>query len=1043
MSVGSTSLPSLLPSGADLLACIASYWPSAAQGYGYDGVRPQQRLPLAWIATSPAARVVAEQQHAWVVLPFTQIGGYPADANVDGTSSDRVVNTFGSVLANATMHPGVLKVALKTNSADASASGLASSSSLNTADGGVVASVLSWLRRAGESLADVDHAMSPVKHSLLSFNGPASPPATSPTVANGRSSAAARDVTDAAYAAGCCGVHLGGITVVLVSGVHELNAAGSGAAFTEDKASSDGAARHKDGFSIHGEEDPAALRPRLLFPSTTSCGSSISSMLSVPPNAADYNGIAGGSREEKMPSTTNSIFHDGAELHGDDGGANDETANDPKTATSVYVVQQFSELRHRIREIQRQSASADAVSSRELLTTVWYRQVFVGTAEATDKVLCGVSQWWLQRPIQKHELPTTGSRVLSLTHSNCSALVSGSYNEPRALPPPLLHIKYVDDVFADSWWPRRFIMVVQHRLSEQTARSSWVAKLFLLVWIVLVVCVETVLHGVPQVAPLFRASDEQHCGSENDTSYRCHVTPVDLISAFHKMGKAYGKHQLAALDVSHTGVCGIHLLACVLGSVTTPATTSDSEAAEVHRKGLWALDVEGCTQLRHRRRELSALSYMLDKLCRDAIRRVSEHPLREASGTLAVADLLLSLFLRDDSRSASQSATGLALALLTHHGHLTWVCAAGSDMDRAALRELGQYALLVEAVAATQQSQPPHSSMCTLRALDLTSALRIDDVNPMGYLTQLEQLLLPFTYVGDVGISNLDGHAYAHDLSVMLALFTAVVEKEAPDLPDDAQKSLQSTLNGLQHLILIDDDGTGHADVHSRTPCNGHVETLHQKFRSHLYHLDLTYCLCVSNVNGLAHQQQLELLNISQTRVNQFGLFGGADMYLSSGSSAPASQPRLTPPLRLFIAEMCGHLSDLSGLAHINTLECIIVRSGSLGDGGLHALCTPDMQRLKVMDLSYCDRLHHIGCLAQLPALETLILDSTDVTPSEVKQLRYSRSLHTLSLRFCTEFAVIGMGLEKLEAVLGPFAALKRYFYEDLAGDDELRKKKN
>ncbi|CAJ1992409.1 hypothetical protein conserved [Leishmania donovani] len=1044
MSVGSTSLPPLLPSGADLLVCIASYWPSATQGNGSGAVRRQQRLPLAWIAASPAARVVAEQRHAWVVLPFTQIGTCPADAEVDGAASDGVENTFGSVLANATVQPRVLQVALKTDSADASATGLVSSSSKQTAHGSVVASVLSWLRRTGESLADVGHAVSPVRPASLSFNGPASPPSTPLKTAKGRSISAARGVKNAADAAGCCGAHIGGITVVLVSGVHELDAAGAGAAFTEGRASSDGAAKQKGAFPTHGEGKPAALSPRLLFPSTTSCGGSVASMLSVPPNAAVYNGMAGGSREERMPSTTNSIFRAGAELHGDDGGADDETANDPKTATSVYVVQQFSELRHRIREAQRQRASAAAVSSRGLLTTVWYRQVFVGTAEATDKALCGVSQWWLQRSIRRHELPTTASQAISLTHGSHSVRVSGSsYNEPRTLPPPLLHIKYVDDVFADLWWPRRFIMIVYHRLSERTAHAPWAAKLFLLMWMILVVFVESVLHGVLQVAPPLRASDERHSGSGNGTSHQCRVPPVDLISAFHKMGRVYGRHQLAALDVSHTGVRGTHLLACVLGSVMTPPTTSEGEAAVAHGKGLWALDVAGCTQLRHRRGELYALSHMLDQLCSHAASRVAELSLREPSGTLAVADLLLSLSLRDGSRFASPSATGLALALLTHHGHLTWVCAAGSDVDSAALRELGRYALLVEAAAATQQPQPPHSPMCTLRALDLTSALRVDDVNPMGYLTQLEQLLLPFTYVDDVGIGSLDGHTYAHDLSAMLALFTTAIAKEAPELPDDAQKSLQSTLDALQHLILIDDDGAGQADVHRGNPRKDLVEALHQKFRSHLYHLDLTYCLCVSSVKGLVRQQQLELLNLSQTRVNKFGLFGGTDPHDSSGSSASAAQPRRTPPLRLFIAEMCEHLSDLSGLAHISTLECVIVRSGSLGDDGLRALCTPDMQRLQLMDLSYCDRLHHVGCLAQLPALETLILDSTDVTPAEVKQLRSSRSLHTLSLRFCTEFAFIGRDLEKLEAVVGTFAALNRYLYEDLAGDDELRKKTN
>ncbi|KAG5468562.1 hypothetical protein CUR178_01394 [Leishmania enriettii] len=1020
MNAKSTSPLPPFPSGADRLACIASHWPSAAYRSGSREARQQKRLPLAWIAASPAARVVAEQRHAWVVLPFTHVSACPANAEAYGASSDVMENPFGPALANATTQPRVLQVALETDGAGASVVELASPSSQQTARGSVTRSVLSWLRRSSERLADIDHPASRVSPASLAK-------------ANS-SSSAARGTMDAADAARSCGVHLGGLTVVLVSGVHELDTAGGGgAALHKDKAASKGAKTHKG--------EAAALRPCLLFPSTTSCGGSVSSMLSVPPNAAFYNSVAGGPMEERMPSTTDSIFRAGAELHGDDGGADNDTANDPKTAASVYVVQQFSELRQHIRETGRPRAPAVGLSSRDPLSTVWYRQVFVTTAEATDEVLCGVSQWWFERSIQIHELPTTVPRRSNLAQANRSSRASGSCKESRALPPPLLHIKYITDVFADLWWPRRFEMALKHRLAERKAQASWIAQLLLLMQVVLVVFVETVLHGVSPVDPPFHASNEQHSGHHNNLSHRRRVLPVDLISAFHKMGRIYGGHQMAALDLGHTGVRGTHLLACILGSVMARATSSDGEVAAVYRKGLWALDVAGCTQLRHRRGELYSLLHILNQLRSYAASRVAALSPSEPSWPLAVTDLLLSLSLQDDASLARKSAAGLALALFTHHGHLTWVCGAGSAVDSAALRELGHYALLVESVSATQQPRPPHAPTCTLRALDLTSGLHVVDVNPVGYLTQLEQLLLPFTYVDDVGIGCLDGQAYARDLSAILASCAASRANEAARLPDGAQKSLQSTLDVLQLLIPID-NGSGQGKLHCRMPLTDVVEELHHKFRSHLYHLDLTYCLGVSSVKGLMNQQWLQLLNLSQTRVSTAGLFGGTDPHQLSASPVSTAPPRRTPPLRLFIAEMCEHLSDLSGLAHIHTLECVIVRSGSLGDAGLRAVCTPDMQRLKMMDLSYCDRLHHVGCLAQLPALETLILDSTDVTPAEVKHLCSSRSLHTLSLRFCTDFAFIGKDLKELEAVVGSFTALKTYLYEDLAGDEKLREKK-
>ncbi|KAG5493828.1 hypothetical protein JKF63_01660 [Porcisia hertigi] len=1022
MGASATSPPPPLLSTPNRLSYIASYWPSVAHWSGSDWECHQQRLPLAWISASPAARLVAEQRHAWAVLPFTHIEARPSKAEADGASKSRVENIFGVTLANATVQPRVLQTALETSSAKRCATGCILASSQQITRGSRDGSALSWCRWAVERLADVGHAASPAKCASVAFN---SSPSTSLREANGGSSAA-RGATDVANAARSCGVHIGGLTVVLVSGAHELDAGGAETASPRDGTSSHGVVKREDTLPTGPRGDMTALGPQFLFPSTTSCGGSVASMLSVPPNAAMYRSIDEFLKEEHMPSSTASIFRSGAQLHGDDGGAEDETSHDPKTATSVYVVQQLAELRHQTREAKLRRVSSAPVSSPELFLTVWYRQVFVSTAEATSEVLCGVSQWWLQRPIRRDELTTTAQEALRFTHRKPSAGDSGSCADPPALPPPSLHIKYVSDVFTDFWWPHRLTTAVQHRLVGLTSHLSWVMKSLLQVWMMLVAFVQTALHGVSTTTPPSDASNVRHDGP----SHRQSVPPVDLVSAFYKMGKTYGKHQMAALDVSHTGVRGVHLLACAIGSVTTSIMAKDGQSSVLHREGLRALDVAGCLQLHHRRGELDTLSHMLNQLYIHAASEVAVGSLSKPSDTLAVVDLLLCLCLQDGVSLSRQSAAGLALGLFTHHGHLTWVCGAGSDMDNAALRELGQYALLVEAVVATQHPEPRHAPTCTLRALDLTSALRVDDVNPLGYLTRLEQLLLPFTYVDDVGIRGLDGHTYARDLSAFLSLCSTAKANELTDLSSNAKETLQSTLDALQHLTTtMPGEGTAQANGNSKKPCNGVVEALQQRFCNHLYHLDFTYCLGVSNVKGLACQQRLELLNLSQTRVGKIGLFGGDD------------HPRCTPPLRLFIAEMCEYLSDLSGLAHMNTLECVVVRSGSLGDDGLRSMCTPALQRLQLVDLSYCDRLHHVGCLVKLPALKTLILDSTDVTPAEVKELRSSRSLHTLSLRFCSDFACIGEDLRELEAVVGTFSALKRYIYEDLAGDDELRKK--
>ncbi|KAK7197596.1 hypothetical protein NESM_000710200 [Novymonas esmeraldas] len=982
-------------SHADRLALVAAYWPSAVHSGGADGQPPQRRLPLAWVACSPSARTVAEQQHAWVVLPYTHAGGRRAGEGPYGA----VENTFGAGLANATMQPRVLQVALGTGDA-VSAQAPSRPAAGEAKRPRWSKRVLSWLGWTADSLADVDHAASLMK------------PVTPAVDGDG--------VMEAAEAARRCGVHLGGLTVVLVSGVHMLETTGVAPAVRPQ--------RNATGA------DAAPAPPHLLFATTTSCGGTTSSVLAVPPNAAVYDAIATDG-DGTPPTHSSSIFRKGAVLHGEDGGANNEASHDPKTAASVQVVQQFCALQQRLGWVTPHDTQAAAnAASVDLLSTVWYRQVFVGTAAATDEVLCGVSQWWLQRPIRAGELPTA-NLLASLT----APASGGGGGSACTLPAPQLHVKYVADVFADLWWPHRIITVVQHRHAALAERAAQPMRGLVLVWVLLTVLVEAVLYGVPYATRQPRGGVEHP--SRNRDPHGSHSAPAtdsaSLVSAFFKLGGAYGRDHVASLDVGRTGVRGTHLLAYVMGCVLADDATA---AAAAPRARLRALDVAGCTQLRHRDGELHALADTLHQFGRRAATRLAATPPTAPASVLAVADVLLSLSWQDSASSRGRSAAGIALALLTHHGQLTWVCGAGSDMDSPALRELGEYALLAEALAATHQPQlrgQPYPR-CTLRALDLTSALSVDNVNALGYLTQLEQLLLPFTYVDDVGIARLDGHACGQDLGAFLVLCNAADRGTATaQLQSSAQAALQNTVEALQQLVLSA-EGNG---VRGRTGYLATLQALHRRFCSHLYHLDLTYCLRVSSVRGLVMQERLELLNISQTRVNKAGLLSGTNGLPSPNTTAPATPSCRTPPLRLFMAEMCEHLSDLSGLAPIVTLECVIVRSGSLGDDGLRPMCTPNMRHLRLLNLSYCDRLHHIGCLTQLPALETLIIDNTDVTPAEVKLLRPIPSLRTLSLRCCTEFAVIGKGLPALESAIGTFAALQRYIYEDLAGDEELRKK--
>ncbi|KPA82074.1 hypothetical protein ABB37_03232 [Leptomonas pyrrhocoris] len=1009
--------------GADQLACIASYFSSASQRRQQ---QPHGRLPLAWVAASPSARLVAEQRNAWVVLPFdsTVLAGnpYALDENED--------NAFGVALANATTPLFILNEALGLGAAaDGCKGGAPTTAELSdkpASPTSTSAKAVSWISQATESLADVNHAAAPVKTQKPAFWGTsrAKPPAQKST----RPSTGVRGsrVEDPLEEAHSCGVHVGGLTTVLISGVHLYEKS----LLTKSRASrpsQDSAPKQPTNASPHTSKQRINPSATLLFPSTTCCGGSVSSLLAVPPNAAVYDAILtdGAGPDSLTASQVNrsNLFRDGAELHEDDGGAEDETAHDPQTAASVYTVQQVNKLHRQVRD----GDVADA------FTTVWYRHVFVDAEEVTANVLCGVSQWWLQRPVRVHELPTTKVSNLQQQHRDEAAA------QPSLLKAPALYVKFVVDIGADLWWPHRLLSVVRHRFAEHRWHSVALVRWVVLLWLLLSVVLESVVHGVPKIPTRHAASAQQDA--------------ADLVASFYRMGETYGgQDQLAALDVSHTSTRGVHLLACALGKVLGACTGIVREEKDARLSSrpdhFGALDVAGCIQLHHRQGEMHLLAAHLKALRECSAKQARAAPSAAPSCPLPLVNLLMMLSLDDVKVRATRSTTGLALALLSHHGDLTWISGAGCSLDNAALHELGKYALLVEAVTATQPlhcgSAATHRpSACSICAMDLTSALSLDDLNPVAYLPQLEQLLVPFTYVIDDGVARLDGHTYPQDLRDFLALCP---EEKMSTLEEPTQAVVREGMQALQQLTTVSSDSTAssRAPNTSRKASRGDsrasnpaVEALHQRFRSHLYQVDFTYCSFLSSVNGLVNQQRLELLNLSQTRINKDGMFANAE---KTRPSSTAHTP--SPPLRLFVAEMCAHLSDLGGLAHLSTLECIVVRSGSLGDDGLRSVCTKRMDRLQLLDLSYCDRLHHVSCLASLPALETLILDSSDVTPAEVRQLRQSRSLKTLSVRFCTGFAFIGKDKAELEEVLGKFPCLQHYVYEDLVGDDELRKKK-
>ncbi|KPI84310.1 hypothetical protein ABL78_6633 [Leptomonas seymouri] len=1023
---------------ADELACIASYFSSASQRLRQ---QPHGRLPLAWVAASPSARLVAEQRNAWVVLPFdsTSLAGRPhAQGEDEG-------NVFGAALANATTPLFILHDALGLDAA-----GLRDFRSVDSTVGrcgafttgssgkrvsftSLVAKVMSWISQMVAGLADVDHAASsvgPHKPALLDTSRAKPPPRRSTRPSTGVRGPRVEDPLEAARS---CGVHAGGLTVVLVSGVHLYESSLLRSSHVSQPSpaaipnSPDNASRHDSKKTMN----PSAT---LLFPSTTSCGGSVSSLLSVPPNAAAYDSISAcntrGDSASASAAGKTRLLREGAVLHQDDGGAENETAHDPQTAASVYTVQQVNKLHEQVCG----GHVADAYN------TVWYRHVFLDAEEVVANVLCGVSQWWLRRPVRLCELPSTSvSKLQRQQQAHCKDDAA----QPSLLSPPLLYVKFIADIGAGLWWPRRLLSVVRHRFAERQwcpiPLLCWVE----LLWLFIVVVVKSVVSGVPD-APLHRPASTQQ-------------DAVDLAASFHTMGEVYGgKDQLAALDVSHTSVRGVHLLACALGKVSGAckgASEGDDDArlsTAVDR--FRALDVAGCIQLHHRQSEMRLLAAQLKALDECLSKQAREALTSKLPCPLLLVGLLMTRSFGDEKTHMARSASGLALALLSHHGSLTWVSGAGCSLDNAALHELGRYALLVEAAASTPLFSCPHSaaplqSSCSITAMDLTSALSLDNLNPAAYLPHLEQLLVPFTYVTDDGVARLDGHTYPHDLRALSHLHT---EEMISTLEEPTQTAMKDLLRALEKFTPTSSESTAYsmspnAEHHAHTSgsrvVNHAVEALHQRFRSHLYHIDFAYCSCLYSVNGLVRQQRLELLNVSQTRVSKAGLFANAETLLGSpaSSSSIAGAPR--PPLRLFIAEMCERLNDLSGLAHISTLECIIVRSGSLGDDGLRSVCTKNMVNLRLMDLSYCDRLHHVGCLATLPALETLILDSTDVTPAEVRALHQSRSLETLSVRFCTEFAFIGGDRAALEEAVGVFPRLKYYLYEDLTGDGELRKK--
>ncbi|CCW67603.1 unnamed protein product [Phytomonas sp. Hart1] len=539
----------------------------------------------------------------------------------------------------------------------------------------------------------------------------------------------------------------------------------------------------------------------------------------------------------------------------------------------------------------------------------------------------------------------------------------------------------------------------------------------------------------------------------------------------YRLGYVYA-NQMETLDISHTGICGTHLLAFALGIHT--ATNGDGSATPHCTSALRALDASGCLFLDQPCDE-HLLQTELDM--RRYLGISSSSTKKDMGSDAATADEMLAY--SENLRMLSHAGRALARLSLGHqpmdtgrkHG-LQLINASGSSLNTEVLDELGQCVLLYEletvhrhfvstkmnvavsgvgtggASSLTSLAPSPSSSLI---AINLTSCRKVCSVNALSYITSLVQIIAPFTEINNAGVVHLDGSAFHQVLQYVADSVCHLTHLRCTR----SGTNLEDSKTGVEHGVydgiatplfctttsfvsllnyFVDNYADKKQEFVSRfTEMKFFLE---HRFQTHLYHLDLTFCLKVENLASLCERQYLlHYLNVSHTNVRTTGL---AEIVRKQAPGHHASARR---PLRVLVAEYCNVLNDLNGIQMFPLLTKLYVRNGSLDASGLgvfssHAVC---FNNLIFLDLSYCEKVENVSMLASLPSLQTLILDNTEILCNGIKGLGKCPTLQTLSLRFCPDFAPVGPSKERLEQMVVRIPTLQTYIYENLACDEVPR----
>ncbi|CAD2216911.1 hypothetical protein ADEAN_000438900 [Angomonas deanei] len=722
-----------------------------------------------------------------------------------------------------------------------------------------------------------------------------------------------------------------------------------------------------------------------------------------------------------------------------------------KTACATRLAAHLQSHRH----------NKDSVYEDDLVVM---RQVYVLGSKGLTEGLLSYSKWWLTRSIKEEEL----CALFPEDHrKNVSNSVKGSIipfelnflqdvfnvsfmeklnwrccRTSRAISSKLLFHRSGEngdnnslEMYYYSALPKRLKSSLDVQTNtEEKNRLNIMERVVLFVLSILILFVLLPLSSLMRLivsrlpsrkTPTAKGRDDEEQDGETDApghpQHQRHTSNGTLLSdwlahpelpltkALYTLGITY-RQQLCQLSASHTSVNASQLLSLAMGCM-------NRDVANAAAFGIGALDLVGCKRV-----HLS-----LDPSCEHESHFMNKTLSLERTTAAGGMSLLLDKY---------GSTLGRALGLLCTDRHLYGggavpqpshairglkiMNATASSVDDAALRELGVYVLFCTGAHLSQPSPTPVLPS-SLMALDLAVCPFVTSIQPLGYIPSLLQVLVPYTHVGDSGVDQLHVPQCCEVLCQEVVGRLYVFSQHNKD-------NEEVILLGQQIMKTFAADHTSHLE---EIPMRTQLERL---LSGHFYHLDFTFCTFLTDINVLRHQRLLQYLNISQSFVTG----DGVESLWKPNTSTTVST--VSPPLRVLIAQQCDYLSDLEGIARLKFLEKLYVRSASLTDEGLDHL-TQSNRSLKLLDLSYCDKLMSVNSVHKLPLLSVLVLDSSEILMTGVRRLDKCPSLKVLSVRFCPDFALIGEDENLFRTKVVDIPTLEHYVYEDLIGDEELRVK--